>query len=123
MQTRKRTLLVALLDIEPSVDEAEFNRWYNEEHVGERMRCPGFVSATRFQAVEGSPRYLVTYELVGPEALETPEYRSLIGFPRDIDRAGTKGSNATKKMVRSMRVAVRNVYSEIYSAQGESKAI
>ena len=31
--------------------EAEFNRWYNEEHVPERLAIPGFRKARRFKAI------------------------------------------------------------------------
>jgi hypothetical protein len=30
-----------MLDIDPSIDEDEFNRWYFEEHIRERLACRG----------------------------------------------------------------------------------
>jgi hypothetical protein len=108
-------LLVAMVDVDPSVDEAEFNRWYFEEHITERLACPGFLSAKRFRVVPGSPsvpglpaegavmgrpRYLALYEIVGTEALETSEYLSL----------DATASDRTKRMVAAMRSVVRNVY-------------
>jgi hypothetical protein len=44
-------LLLFMTDIDPS-HESEFNRWYEEEHLAERMAIPGFVAARRFQALE-----------------------------------------------------------------------
>jgi hypothetical protein len=38
--------------------EGEFNRWYEEEDLGERMAIPGFITARRFQAIQGRPKYL-----------------------------------------------------------------
>lgn len=29
-------------------DEADFNQWYDREHVEERVRVPGFLSGTRY---------------------------------------------------------------------------
>src|SRR5258707_15858282 len=77
-EERSRTaLLLVMLDIDPSVDEDEFNRWYFEEQMPERLASPGFISARRFAAVEGPPRYLALYEIEGREAVQTEEFRSL----------------------------------------------
>ena len=38
--------------------DAEFNAWYNEEHVPERLSAPGFLNAARYEALRGGPRYL-----------------------------------------------------------------
>jgi hypothetical protein len=117
MNERKRTVLVTLMDIDPSIDEAEFNRWYDDEHVAERMRCPGFIAASRFRSVEGSPKYLAVYELAGPEALLTPEYLALPSRARKT--LGPNPSELTKRMLEGIRSVARNVYSEIYFAEGE----
>jgi len=58
----------------PSDMEDEFNDWYDTEHFPERRALPGFLSASRWAAVEGWPRYLALYELDSVAALETPEY-------------------------------------------------
>ena len=57
----------------------ELHDWYNNEHIPERMSCPGFVVGQRFTAVEGVPRWLALYELATPAALESPEYLSFKG--------------------------------------------
>lgn len=69
-------MLVVALDMPADIDEAEFDRWYETEHIPERLACPGFLAATRFRS-EASPRYLTIYELAGPEALRSPEYLQL----------------------------------------------
>ena len=61
MVTRKGTaLLVVYADVDVEHD-AEFNAWYNEEHVPERMSAPGFLNAARYEALRGGPRYLAVY--------------------------------------------------------------
>jgi hypothetical protein len=70
------TLLVVALDMPEGIDEAEFDRWYETEHIPERLACPGFLSATRYLS-ETPPRYLAIYELDSPAALRSPEYLSL----------------------------------------------
>jgi hypothetical protein len=52
--------------------EAEYNRWYNEQHAPDVVSVPGFVSAQRFvynelqlrEVALKKPRYLVIYTIV-----------------------------------------------------------
>jgi hypothetical protein len=74
MATKKGTgLLMVWADV-PADKEAEFNRWYNEEHLAERLAVPGFLSAARYEAVKGSPKHLAYYELESPAVLESAAY-------------------------------------------------
>ena len=41
------TVLVVMMEVDEADDEV-FNKWYNEEHLPERMSIPGYVSARRF---------------------------------------------------------------------------
>ena len=103
-QDKPRGLLLVMIEVEPA-HEADFNRWYNEEHVPERLSVPGFLNARRFVALEGEPKYLALYDLESPEVLQTEAYTKLL--------AGTPWTNATKQhWIRS----VRNVYVEILTA-------
>ena len=70
---------VVTVDIEAEV-EKEFNRWYNDVHVGEVLDCPGWISGARYVATEGSPKYLAMYEIESEQALWTPELRAIKGF-------------------------------------------
>ena len=74
----KPGLLLFMTDIDPP-HESEFHRWYEEEHIPERMAIPGFLTARRFQALEGSPKYLAIYDLESPEVLRSPDYQRMIG--------------------------------------------
>lgn len=44
--------------------EADFNRWYNEEHAPHLLRFQGAVSAKRYRAILGEDKYqyLAVYE-------------------------------------------------------------
>ena len=53
----KPGLLLFMTDIN-AAHETEFHRWYEEEHIPERLAIPGFLTARRFQTLEGSPKYL-----------------------------------------------------------------
>jgi hypothetical protein len=77
-------LLIVMMDIAES-HEASFASWLEQEHLPERLACPGFLSARRFAAIEGSPKWMNMYELSGPEALESQEYRSLPKTPGTLE--------------------------------------
>ena len=59
--------------------ERDFNRWYDREHVEERVRIPGFVSGTRYQSVRGPRKYLGLYRTVSLGAFQTPDYFKAFG--------------------------------------------
>ena len=45
-------MLLTSMDID-AADEAEFNRWYDREHLEERVAIPGFLEARRYVAHQG----------------------------------------------------------------------
>ena len=93
-------LLLMMTDIDPAHEE-DFNRWYEEEHLDERMAIPGFINARRFTAIEGGPKYLALYDLELPEVLQSPAYRHVVGD-------GT--SEWTRRMQKRFINFRRNVY-------------
>jgi hypothetical protein len=93
-------LLLMMTDID-AADEADFNRWYEEEHLAERMAIPGFINARRFTALEGGPKYLALYDLESPEVLQSPAYRHIVG----------DGTSAwTRRLQPKFKNFRRNVY-------------
>jgi hypothetical protein len=66
-------LLVVTVEIDPADDE-EFNRWYDEEHIPEKLAEPGFLSVRRLKSSDGASKYLVVYELETAEAATKPAY-------------------------------------------------
>jgi hypothetical protein len=71
----KRGLLLTLTEPPPAMEE-EFNAWYDEEHLPERLAIPGFRSAQRWVAdvSPGKGKYLATYELDSAAVLESSAY-------------------------------------------------
>ncbi len=57
-------LLMVYVDIDPE-HNGDFNAWYNEEHIPDLLKLPGFLNAARYEASLGGPRYLACYELEG----------------------------------------------------------
>jgi hypothetical protein len=70
-------MLLTSMDIDAS-DEAEFNRWYDREHLEERVAIPGFLEARRYVAHQGKPKYLSLYSTETFEVLDSPAYRTAL---------------------------------------------
>ena len=68
-------MLLTSMDIDAS-DEAEFNRWYDREHLEERVAINGFLEARRYVAEEGRPKYLSLYSTATFDVLDSPAYRT-----------------------------------------------
>src|SRR5882724_10880103 len=62
--------------------EADFNDWYDHEHIPLRMGVSGFRSAQRYRAA-GEPRYLAVYEMDDRAALKTPAYQQIKNEPSE----------------------------------------
>jgi hypothetical protein len=70
-------MLLTSMDIDPE-DEADFNRWYDREHLEERVAIDGFLEARRYVAHEGNPKYLSLYSTKTFEVLDSPAYRTAL---------------------------------------------
>ncbi len=101
-------LLMVWVDVPADVEE-EFNRWYNEEHIAERLSVPGFLSAARYMAVSGGPKYLAMYELESPAVLESQAYKRVRDNPTEWTKRMSPGVVGTNY--------VRNVYQQVFPAR------
>src|ERR1700730_13403377 len=75
-------MLLTSMDVEPS-DEADFNRWYDREHLLERVAIDGFLEARRYVAHDGSPKYLSLYSTETFDVLDSPTYRTALANQTD----------------------------------------
>jgi hypothetical protein len=91
-------MLLTSMDIDPS-DEADFNRWYDREHLLERVAIEGFLEARRYVAHQGSPKYLCLYSTATFEVLDSPTYRTALMNPTDWSK---KNLARFKKMIRAV---------------------
>ena len=104
---KEEALLLIMLDV-PAQEEEEFNRWYNEEHIDERLSVPGFLSVARYEAVKGGPKHLAVYELESPAVLQSAAYKKVSANPTEWTRRSGPNAIATN--------FIRNVYSQIHPA-------
>jgi hypothetical protein len=79
-------MLLTSMDIDPR-DEADFNRWYDREHLIERVAIEGFLEARRYVAHQGSPKYLCLYSTANFEVLDSPAYRAALTNPTEWSKA------------------------------------
>jgi hypothetical protein len=91
-------MLLTSMDIDPS-DETEFNRWYDREHLEERVAIDGFLEARRYVAHDGSPKYLCLYSTESFDVLDSPTYRTVLANPTDWSR---KTMARFKNMIRAV---------------------
>ncbi len=59
----------------PADKEADFNKWYQEEHLAELLSVPGVLNAARYEAVKSGPKHLACYELENAGVVDTPEFK------------------------------------------------
>ena len=105
MAMRGTGLLMVWCDV-PADKEAEFNRWYTEEHLAERLGVPGFLSAARYEAVKGGPKHLAVYELESPAVMESEAYKKVSNNPTPWTKKTGPQAVAT--------TFIRNIYSMIH---------
>jgi hypothetical protein len=70
-------MLLTSMDVDPA-DEADFNRWYDREHIAERVAIEGFLEARRYVAQDASPKYLGLYSTKTFDVLSSPAYRTAL---------------------------------------------
>lgn len=73
-------LLLNAMNVDPDF-EAEFNAWYDEEHVPGLARVPGVLSARRFRAAGGSHKYVALYHLASVNVVEQTAWSAAVQTP------------------------------------------
>ena len=66
--------------------EAEFEEWFQHEHLQERLGVPGFLLGRRHEAVVGEPRYFNFYVTRSVEVLSSADYRMRLNKPTPMTR-------------------------------------
>jgi hypothetical protein len=106
MDRKKGTGLLMVWTDVPADKEADFNHWYNEEHLAERLAVPGFLAGARYEAVKGGPKHLAVYELESPAVLDSAAYKRVQQNPT----AWTK--RCSPEVIGT--TYIRNVYTMIH---------
>ena len=85
-------LLIVTIEVDPKV-EADWNRWYDEVHLPDALKCPGVRRGKRYvssgdisESIEGKREkiakriYTTIYEIDSPAAITTPEFQAMRGW-------------------------------------------
>ena len=103
-------LMVTIYDI-PDENGADFNEWYNVEHMPENMENPHFLSAARYVPVASGPQHMTCYELETADA---------INYPPMVERLKQPRSEWTKRAFVG-KVIINNVYTQIFPTEVSSE--
>ena len=107
------TVLIVMMEVDEA-DDAVFNKWYNEEHLPERMAIPGYISARRFMLdpedgqANGVLRYLCIWELENDSPLQSQLYK-------DQNAKPTPNREAAHAVVKQR---ARGLYRQIFPEIG-----
>jgi hypothetical protein len=66
--------------------EAEFEAWFQGEHLLERLAVPGFLFGRRHQAISGNSGYFIFYLVESPEVLTSQPYLERLDNPTPMTR-------------------------------------
>ncbi len=73
-------LLLNAMNVVPE-HEAEFNEWYNTEHIPALAAVPGCLCARRFRATSANRRYVALYHLASPEVQASAAWKAAANTP------------------------------------------
>jgi len=94
-------MLLTSMDID-AAHEAEFNRWYDREHLAERVAIDGFLEARRYVAHDGKPKYLCLYSTATSAVLGSPTYRAVLANQTEWSKANiARFSNFIRAVART----------------------
>src|SRR3954447_15036160 len=91
-------MLLTSMDIDPA-EEANFNRWYDREHLEERVAIEGFIEARRYVAYKATPKYLCLYSTATLDVLDSAAYRAALASPTAWSKTTMAGF---RNMIRSV---------------------
>lgn len=75
-------LLCVVNDIAPTCDRRDYEAWYQQDHVPDRLGIPGFQHARRYRRLNGPrPEFLTFYETATPEVLCSAPYLKRLAEP------------------------------------------
>jgi hypothetical protein len=83
-----------------------FERWYNREHLQERVNVPGFRFGRRYELLSGGDRrFMAFYEVDSPDVLSSPAYVQRLENPSAWTRESMKYFRNMLRTVCDLRAA------------------
>ena len=92
-----KCILLVVCEIDAAV-EADWNSWYDNEHLPAALDCPGVICGARYKSEgtvsltdhgeresKAAVTYTTLYEIEGPNVLETAEFKAMAGWYQFTD--------------------------------------
>ena len=73
-------MMMFAMNVAPDA-EADFNAWYDQEHVPRLAAVPGCLTARRFKAAGGKHKYVAIYHLRSPDVCSSAAWREAADTP------------------------------------------
>lgn len=98
-------MLMTFTEVAPE-DEAEYNEWYNREHIDERVWMPGFHRARRYVAADSDARvkYFASYETTRVEDLADPDYMARLAVQSEWSQKVMAGFTKFDRLTASITI-------------------
>ena len=96
-------LNMVMVDVDPAGEDA-VDAWLHEDHMPELLEVPGWLSAQRYRAVRGEPKYVQLYDLNDLAVLKQPEFLRT----RPWDPAATPQAREMFAYYRNLRRGIYN---------------
>jgi hypothetical protein len=90
--------------------EAEFETWYQGEHLIERLAVPGFLFGRRYEGVAGTSGYFCFYLVETPAVLTSKAYLERLDHPTPLTRKMMSDVFVNMNRTVCKRVARRGRY-------------
>lgn len=87
----------------PAAVEADFNDWYDRDHLIERVEIEGFLRARRFEALAAPRKYLAMYEVDDLAVFRGETYNRSVNNPRPSTRNIVKHFYDTGRVLGQVR--------------------
>ena len=107
-------ILAIFNDVRPG-REAEFEAWFQGEHLQERLAVPGFLYGRRHEAIAASSGYFNFYVVESPAVLTSTPYLARLDDPTPITKRIMADVFANMHRTVCTRVARRGAFRGAYA--------
>ena len=117
--TESPTCILALWNDCKTGEELLYEKWYQGEHLHDRVSIPGFKLGRRHESVDGTPKYFTYYETTSAEVLVSEAYLYQLDNPSPLTREVMRGVfiNVSRTVCRCLHRAGETRGSHVITAR------
>ena len=91
------------LAVQDDAELKDFQLWYTQQHLSERLNIAGFLRGRRYEAVDGNPQFAALYETETAETLASAEYHKQLNNPTEWSTANLAKFQNTNRTAFSVK--------------------